>query len=83
MANTKSVKISLNTIDKVKEFSNIIARQVPDCDLVAESNRYIIDAKSIMGIFSLDLSKNLNLVIHSENQAEYDAVVAAIKAFIV
>lgn len=79
----KPIKISLNTIPKVKEFSNIMARQIPDCDLIAESNRYIIDAKSIMGIFSLDLSKNLNLVIHSENQDEYDAVVEAVKAFIV
>ena len=49
----KTVKISLNSIDKVKAFVNTIARYDEDFDLV--SGRYVIDAKSIMGIFSLDL----------------------------
>ena len=53
----KTVSISLNSIDKVKSF---------DFDLV--SGRYVIDAKSIMGIFSLDLSRPIDLNIHaSEN----------------
>ena len=63
-----SVKISLNSIDKVKNFVNDITRFDSDFDLV--SGRYVIDAKSIMGIFSLDLSKPINLNIHSEKEAE-------------
>ena len=49
----KTVKISLNSIDKVKSFVNEITKYDYDFDLV--SGRYVIDAKSIMGIFSLDL----------------------------
>ena len=60
----KTVKISLNSIDKVKAFVNTIARYDEDFDLV--SGRYVIDAKSIMGIFSLDLSKPIDLSIHAE-----------------
>jgi len=63
----KTVKISLNSIDKVKSFVNEIARFDVDFDLV--SGRYVIDAKSIMGIFSLDLSKPIDLNIHAENDA--------------
>ena len=48
-----TVKISLNSIDKVKSFVNDLTKFDSDFDLV--SGRYVIDAKSIMGIFSLDL----------------------------
>ena len=64
----KTVQISLNSIDKVKAFVNEITKFDNDFDLV--SGRYVIDAKSIMGIFSLDLSKPIELNIHSENNAE-------------
>jgi len=60
----KSVKISLNSIDKVKSFVNDIARFDAEFDLV--SGRYVIDAKSIMGIFSLDISQPITLNIHTE-----------------
>ncbi len=60
----KTVKISLNSIDKVKAFVNDITKFDVDFDLV--SGRYVIDAKSIMGIFSLDLSKPIDLNIHAE-----------------
>lgn len=60
----KTVQISLNSIDKVKAFVNDITRFDNDFDLV--SGRYVIDAKSIMGIFSLDLSKPIDLSIHAE-----------------
>ena len=52
----KTVKISLNSIDKVKAFVNDVTKFNTDFDLV--SGRYVIDAKSIMGIFSLDLSRS-------------------------
>ena len=60
----KTVRISLNSIDKVKSFVNDLAKFDVDFDLV--SGRYVIDAKSIMGIFSLDLSKPIDLNIHAE-----------------
>ena len=65
----KTVKISLNSIDKVKSFVNDITKFESDFDLV--SGRYHIDGKSIMGIFSLDLSKAIKMEIHSENCEEF------------
>lgn len=64
----KTVRISLNSIDKVKSFVNDLAKFDADFDLI--SGRYVIDAKSIMGIFSLDLSKPIDLNIHSETQVD-------------
>ena len=55
----KTVKISLNSIDKVKSFVNDLTKFDTDFDLI--SGRYVIDAKSIMGIFSLDLSRPIDL----------------------
>ena len=59
----KTVKISLNSIDKVKSFVNEITKFENEFYLV--SGRYVIDAKSIMGIFSLDLSKPIDMNIHA------------------
>lgn len=64
----KTVRISLNSIDKVKSFVNDLTKFDTDFDLV--SGRYVIDAKSIMGIFSLDLSKPIDLNIHTESNVE-------------
>ena len=64
----KTVHISLNSIDKVKSFVNDLTKFDDDFDLV--SGRYVIDAKSIMGIFSLDLSKPIELNIHSETNVD-------------
>ena len=64
----KTVKISLNSIDKVKTLVNDITKFDYDFDLV--SGRYVIDAKSIMGIFSLDLSKPIDLNIHADDNVE-------------
>ena len=74
----KTIKISLNSIDKVKTFANVINRFDAEFDLV--SGRYVIDAKSIMGIFSLDLSKPIDLNIHSENT---DEILEMLKPYIV
>ena len=64
----KTVQISLNSIDKVKSFVNDVTKFDSDFDLV--SGRYVIDAKSIMGIFSLDLSKPIDLNIHAEENVD-------------
>ena len=75
----KTVKISLNSIDKVKAFLNEITKFDSDFDLV--SGRYVIDAKSIMGIFSLDLSKPIDLNVHANDSLE--AILAALAPYIV
>ncbi len=75
----KTVQISLNSIDKVKSFVNDITKFDHDFDLV--SGRYVIDAKSIMGIFSLDLSKPIDLNIHADT-GEIDTILEALKAYI-
>lgn len=65
----KSVNVNINTINDVKNFVSIVSRCDYDVDIV--SGRYAIDAKSIMGIFSLDLSKELTLNIHSDNCEDF------------
>ena len=75
----KTVKISLNSIDKVKAFVYDVTKFNTDFDLV--SGRYVIDAKSIMGIFSLDLSKTIDLNIHGEDNL--DQVLTILKPYIV
>ena len=64
----KTVKVTLNSIDKVKAFVNDVSKFTTDFDLV--SGRYVIDAKSIMGIFSLDLSKPIDLNIHDDENVD-------------
>lgn len=75
----KTVQICLDSIDKVKSFVNEITRFDTEFDLI--SGRYVIDAKSIMGIFSLDLSKPITLNIHAESNL--DEILGIIKPFIV
>ena len=75
----KTTTIMLNTINDVKLFVNTVAKYDFDVDLV--SGRYAIDAKSIMGIFSLDLSKPIDLNIHSES--DVDSILAKLADFIV
>lgn len=75
----KSVQISINTVEKVKNFVNAIARFEYDFELV--SGRFVVDAKSIMGIFSLDLSKPLRLDIYTKDNM--DEVMDVLSAYIV
>ena len=76
----KTVQISLNSIDKVKSFVNEITKFDNDFDLV--SGRYVIDAKSIMGIFSLDLSKPIELNVHAESNVT-DDILSALDPYII
>lgn len=76
----KSVKIYLNSIEKVNSFVNEVAKFNNDFDLV--SGRYVVDAKSIMGIFSLDLNEPPTLNIHATD-SEVDEILAAIKDYLV
>ena len=74
-----TVSISLNSIEKVKSFVNEIAKFENDFDLI--SGRYIIDAKSIMGIFSLDLSQQITLKIHADEN-ELPVILESLKPYI-
>lgn len=60
--------ISLDTINKVKDFVNMISRFQSEIDLT--SGRYIVDAKSMMGIFSLDLEKPLQISVYDDGEIE-------------
>ena len=76
----KTVDISLNSIDKVKTFVNLINRFDYDFDLV--SGGYVIDAKSIMGIFSLDLSKPIALNIYADDK-DIDEILNELSPYLV
>lgn len=74
----KEFKINLSTIQNVKEFVNTVSRFDFDVDLI--SGRYSVDAKSIMGIFSLELSKPLTMRVMS---TDCDEFISLIQKFIV
>lgn len=61
----KEFNIMLGTINDVKEFVNIVSQYDFDIDL--SSGKYVVDAKSIMGIFSLDLTKKIRLEAHTDD----------------
>ena len=75
----KSVTIKLSLAENVKSFVNIVNRYPYDVDLRA--GRHVVDAKSILGIFSLDLSKPIDLNIHAEDGA--DEVLEVLKPYLV
>ena len=64
----KSVMIKLSLVENVNQFVNIVGRYPFDMDLRA--GRHVVDAKSILGIFSLDLSKPITLEIYSDDSGE-------------
>ena len=72
----KSVKISLQMAQNVKDFVSIVQEYPYGIDL--KSEKYVVDAKSILGIISLDLSKPVTVEIHSDN---CDDLIAALKKF--
>jgi phosphocarrier protein HPr len=65
----KTFNITLGSINDVKNFVNIVNKYVFDVDLT--SGRYVVDAKSIMGIFSLDLSKPIKVEVHSNDSEKF------------
>lgn len=80
----KEILISLNTVEKVKNFVNKVSKYDSDeitLDLI--SGRYIIDAKSIMGIFSLDLSKDLTLRMLAKDENLINNLKEDIKNYII
>lgn len=62
------MKIKLNTIESAKEFCDIVSdSQYRNVDIDLTCGRYVIDAKSILGILSMDLTKILTVVFHDDN----------------
>ena len=74
----KTFELILNSINDVKEFVNVVSKYDFDVDLT--SGRYVVDAKSIMGIFSLDLGKPIKVEVHSD---DCDKFMSEIDSFIV
>ena len=75
----KTANIRINTIEDVKNFVTTVTKCNYEVDIV--SGRYAIDAKSIMGIFSLDLSKPIDLAIHTEDNL--NEILEALKPYII
>lgn len=64
------LKVYIPTVASVQEFNRICSRF--DCDMDLSQSKYMVDAKSIMGIFSLDLEKNLELMAYTEEKEEVE-----------
>ena len=77
----KTVQISFDTdtLAKVKSFVNEVTKFDNEFDLV--SGRYVVDAKSIMGIFSLDLTKPIALNIHTDENV--DKILDTLKDYLI
>lgn len=74
----KTYEIKIDTIEKVRDFVSLMVTLPYEADII--SDRYVIDAKSVLGILSLDVSKPLKLAVHSEDCAEFEE---ALRQFIV
>jgi len=70
----QTFNIILNSINDVKNFVNIVNRYDFDIDLI--SDRYVVDAKSIMGIFSLDLTKKITVEAHTDDATAFASELA-------
>lgn len=68
--------VLLNNIEDVKDFCNIVSMHEFDTELV--SGKYVVNAKSIMGIFSLDLTRPLKMVAHCE---ENDPMIGEVEKY--
>ena len=62
------ITVTLNDFSKIKKFTSEVAKFESDIDLI--KGRYVIDAKSTIGIFTLDLSMPVDVVIHSDDEDE-------------
>ena len=74
----KSFKVMLSSIVDVKNFVNLVSEFDFDVDMV--SGRYVVDAKSLMGIFSLELSKPIVMRVYTEDT---EKLCETLKEFIV
>jgi len=77
----KSVNIKISTIEDIRNFVGILAKYTVDLDL--KSGRYTVDARSLMGIFSLDLVQPVEFIIQSNDEAIVNAILADVKPWTV
>ena len=76
----KVITVTLNDFSKIKKFSSEVVKFESDIDLI--KGRYVIDAKSTIGIFTLDLSAPVDVVIHSDNEDEIKRFNEVMEAFV-
>lgn len=76
-----SFKVRLDSTEKIKDFVGKTFNLDFDIDLT--SGRYVVDGKSIMGIFTLDLSREINVVCYSEEREEVERFKESIKDYII
>ena len=77
----KKTQIKLSTIEDVRNFVSLLSKYTVDLDL--QSGRYTVDARSLMGIFSLDLLKPIDFIVHSDDKNIIDSVLADVKPWII
>ena len=75
-----NIPIFFDTIEQVKQFNQAITPFSCDFDLI--SGRYIVDAKSLLGIYSLDLSKPLELLVHTDDASETAKIREAVAPYV-
>ena len=73
------VVVNLNEMSKLNGFVNEVATFESDVDAVRD--HYIVDAKSIMGMFSFDLSKDVEIILHSDDEAEISRFIEVMKKY--
>lgn len=71
--------VLLNTIDKVKRFTTITNNF--DCEIDVIQGKYIVDGRSIMGIFSLNLTETVTVEIESDDEKEIDRFLEKMEEF--
>lgn len=71
------MKVKLTTIDDVKNFCNLACQL--ESDVFLKSNRYVVDGKSLMGVFSLSLDKPIEMEIVSRNDREIDSFLSQLR----
>lgn len=73
------IKVNLNSVDKIRKFAQIVRRFESDIDIMTDSRHW--DAKSIMVLFNLDLSKEAHVIIHTDDYEEYKKFVNDMEEF--
>ena len=77
----KKIQIRLVTIEDIRNFVNTLAKYSIELDL--HQGRYTVDARSLMGIFSLDLLKPVDFIVNSDDESVVNAVLDDVKTWTV
>ena len=77
----KKVQIKLSDIGHIRNFGSLLSKYSVELDL--QQGRYVVDAKSPMGIYALDLLNPINFIIHSDDDSLADAILETVKEWII